>query len=90
VVSLWIVSSQWSVARHDCEQLTTDNEQRTNKKCLRKNRIRLKAYDHRVLDQSTTEIVKSEANGRAVVAGQDLLRRKNKLYALLVDLDRSR
>jgi small subunit ribosomal protein S10 len=32
-------------------------------------RIRLKAYDHRVLDQSTTEIVETAKRTGAVIAG---------------------
>jgi small subunit ribosomal protein S10 len=57
------------VARHDCEQLTTNNEQRTKKMLNEKIRIRLKAYDHRVLDQSTTEIVETAKRTGARVAG---------------------
>ena len=34
-------------------------------------RIRLKAYDHRVLDQSTTEIVDTAKRTGASVAGPD-------------------
>jgi len=54
------------------QEKTTDNGPRTTdkKKMLNeKIRIRLKAYDHRVLDQSTTEIVETAKRTGARVAG---------------------
>ena len=51
-------------------QRTTDHGQRTTDKTMNeKIRIRLKAYDHRVLDQSTTEIVETAKRTGARVAG---------------------
>src|SRR6202051_79681 len=45
---------------------TTDNGQKLMNEKIR---IRLKAYDHRVLDQSTTEIVETAKRTGARVAG---------------------
>jgi small subunit ribosomal protein S10 len=48
------------------QPLTTDNGQTIMNEKIR---IRLKAYDHRVLDQSTTEIVETAKRTGARVAG---------------------
>jgi small subunit ribosomal protein S10 len=51
-------------------QRTKYKEQSTKNKIMNeKIRIRLKAYDHRVLDQSTTEIVETAKRTGARVAG---------------------
>ena len=46
-------------------------------------RIRLKAYDHRVLDQSTTEIVETAKRTGAQVAGPSRCRPSRMLYTVL-------
>jgi len=46
-------------------------------------RIRLKAYDHRILDQSTTEIVDTAKRTGASVAGQIPLPTVRNLYTVL-------
>ena len=46
-------------------------------------RIRLKAYDHRVLDQSTTEIVSTAKRTGAQVAGPILLPTVKNKYTVL-------
>src|SRR6266480_1482250 len=46
-------------------------------------RIRLKAYDHRVLDQSTTEIVDTAKRTGATVAGPIPLPTVRNLYTVL-------
>ena len=46
-------------------------------------RIRLKAYDHRVLDQSTTEIVDTAKRTGATVAGPIPLPTIRNLYTVL-------
>jgi small subunit ribosomal protein S10 len=48
---------------------TKDQRPKTKKMLNEKIRIRLKAYDHRVLDQSTTEIVETAKRTGARVAG---------------------
>ena len=53
-----------------CKLLSGYKVQRTKYKQMNeKIRIRLKAYDHRVLDQSTTEIVETAKRTGARVAG---------------------
>ena len=47
-------------------------------------RIRLKAYDHRVLDQSTTEIVETAKRTGATVRGPVPLPTKMERFTLLV------
>ncbi len=49
----------------------------------RKIRIKLKAYDHRILDQSTAEIVESAKRTGAQVAGPVPLPTKRELYTVL-------
>jgi small subunit ribosomal protein S10 len=46
-------------------------------------RIRLKAYDHRILDQSTTEIVDTAKRTGATVAGPIPLPTVKNLYTVL-------
>lgn len=46
-------------------------------------RIRLKAYDHRVLDQSTTEIVETARKTGAQIAGPIPLPTMRKLFTVL-------
>src|SRR6266513_5282825 len=46
-------------------------------------RIRLKAYDHRILDQSTTEIVDTAKRTGAAVAGPIPLPTVRNLYTVL-------
>jgi small subunit ribosomal protein S10 len=57
-------------SRQKCK-ITTNNEQRTTNKVMlnEKIRIKLKAYDHRVLDQSTQEIVETAKRTGASIAG---------------------
>jgi len=49
----------------------------------RKIRIKLKAYDHRLLDQSTVEIVESAKRTGAEVAGPVPLPTKREIYTVL-------
>ncbi len=49
----------------------------------RKIRIKLKAYDHRVLDQSMAEIVESARRTGASVAGPIPLPTKREIYTVL-------
>jgi len=49
----------------------------------RKIRIRLRAYDHRILDQSTAEIVESARRTGAEVAGPVPLPTKREVYTVL-------
>lgn len=49
----------------------------------RKIRIKLKAYDHRLLDQSTAEIVESARRTGAEVAGPVPLPTKREIYTVL-------
>ncbi len=49
----------------------------------RKIRIKLKAYDHRLLDQSTAEIVESARRTGAEVAGPVPLPTKREVYTVL-------
>ena len=49
----------------------------------RKIRIKLRAYDHRILDQSTAEIVESAKRTGAQVAGPVPLPTKRELYTVL-------
>lgn len=49
----------------------------------RKIRIQLKAYDHRILDQSTLEIVESAKRTGAEVAGPVPLPTKREIYTVL-------
>jgi len=51
------------------EGRTKNKGQRTNKMLNEKIRIKLKAYDHRVLDQSTVEIVETAKRTGARIAG---------------------
>ena len=45
-------------------------------------RIRLKAFDHRILDQSTVEIVKTAKNTGAMVCGPIPLPTRRSLYTV--------
>src|SRR5262245_40528804 len=49
----------------------------------RKIRIKLKAYDHRLLDQSTAEIVESARRTGAEVAGPVPLPTRREIYTVL-------
>ena len=49
----------------------------------RKIRIKLKAYDHRILDQSAAEIVESARRTGAEVAGPVPLPTKREIYTVL-------
>ena len=49
----------------------------------RKIRIKLKAYDHRILDQSTSEIVESARRTGADVVGPVPLPTKREIYTVL-------
>ncbi len=49
----------------------------------RKIRIKLKAYDHRILDKSTAEIVESARRTGAEVAGPIPLPTKREIYTVL-------
>ena len=49
----------------------------------RKIRIKLKAYDHRILDQSAAEIVESARQTGAEVAGPVPLPTKREIYTVL-------
>ena len=49
----------------------------------RKIRIKLKAYDHRILDQSTAEIVESARRTGASVSGPVPLPTKREIYTVL-------
>ncbi len=49
----------------------------------RKIRIKLKAYDHRILDQSAAEIVESARRTGAEVAGPVPLPTKKEIYTVL-------
>ncbi|PIQ81734.1 MAG: 30S ribosomal protein S10 [Candidatus Omnitrophica bacterium CG11_big_fil_rev_8_21_14_0_20_64_10] len=49
----------------------------------RKIRIKLKAYDHRILDRSTIEIVESAKRTGAEVAGPVPLPTKREIYTVL-------
>ena len=49
----------------------------------RKIRIKLKAYDHRILDQSAAEIVQSAKRTGAEVAGPVPLPTKREIYTVL-------
>ena len=49
----------------------------------RKIRIKLKAYDHRILDQSAAEIVQSARQTGAEVAGPVPLPTKREIYTVL-------
>jgi small subunit ribosomal protein S10 len=66
-----LVLGSWFFARVErSKQSAKDEEQRTNRDMLNeKIRIRLKAYDYRVLDQSTAEIVETAKRTGARVAG---------------------
>ena len=59
------------VVRGSLEETTTNNERRTTNAFMlnEKIRIKLKAYDHRVLDQSTQEIVDTAKRTGARIAG---------------------
>ena len=46
-------------------------------------RIRLKAYDHRLLDQSTTEIVETAKRTGAKISGPVPLPTKREIYTVL-------
>jgi len=50
---------------------------------MQKIRIRLKAYDHRLLDQSTQEIVETARRTGAKIAGPIPLPTKKELYTVL-------
>ncbi|MDP3143596.1 MAG: 30S ribosomal protein S10 [Candidatus Omnitrophota bacterium] len=50
---------------------------------MQKIRIRLKAYDHRLLDQSTQEIVETAKRTGAKVSGPIPLPTKKELYTVL-------
>jgi len=50
---------------------------------MQKIRIRLKAYDHRLLDQSTQEIVETARRTGAKVSGPIPLPTKKELYTVL-------
>ena len=46
-------------------------------------RIRLKAYDHRLLDQSTVDIINTAKNTGAKIAGPIPLPTKKKKYTVI-------
>ena len=46
-------------------------------------RIRLKAYDHRLLDQSTVDIINTAKNTGAKISGPIPLPTKRKIYCVL-------